>query len=67
MTANELAELEKRLDYAEDLFLDTRSYSRESQQIWGQLRELQARVTTERLRAEVAAHPATNQTKPGAA
>lgn len=52
MTIEELRELEKRLEAAEDLFLESRSYSLESQKIWHELRALLVDVTAQRLRLE---------------
>lgn len=52
MTIPELRELERRLEEAENLFMDSRNYSPESQAFWEGLRELLTQVTTHRMRLE---------------
>lgn len=52
MTLEELKEVERHLDAAEKVFLESRVYSLESQKIWHSLRELLVQVTVQRFRLE---------------
>lgn len=52
MTLQELKEVERHLDAAEGIFLESRVYSLEALRIWHSLRDLLVQVTVQRIRLE---------------